>query len=119
MGFDDLTNRMGKRNGVSAELIAAPAALARKHERIEHLLVLFAGIAIVLVVSALTLGLAESIGRMPAVSGGLVFAGYAKPAQSIFLLTDPGKRHDASPRSTRRSIASCIEIAAERVERAP
>jgi hypothetical protein len=75
MAFDDLTKRIGKRNGVSAELIADPAALARKHERIEHLLMLFGGIAIVVVVSALTIGIGSTRWRVPAASGALVFAG--------------------------------------------
>ena len=75
MGFDDLAQRMGKRHGVSPELLADPAALARKSERNEYLAVFFGGIVLVGLVVALTIGLDATGWSMPAESGALVFAG--------------------------------------------
>jgi hypothetical protein len=75
MGFDDLTQRMGKRHGVSPELLADPAAFARKSERNEYLTMFFCGIVTVGLVVALTIWLAATGWWMPAASGAGIFAG--------------------------------------------
>jgi hypothetical protein len=75
MGFDDLTQRMGKRHGVSPALLADPAAFTRKSERNGHLAMFFGGIALVVLVVALTIGLAAGGWSMPEASGVGVFAG--------------------------------------------
>ena len=75
MGFDDLTQRMGKRHGVSPALLADPAALARQSERNHHRALLCFGIALVVVVAALTVGLAMTGWTMAEASGMLIFCG--------------------------------------------
>lgn len=75
MGFDDLAQRMGKRHGVSPELLADPAALARKSERNQYRTLFFGGIVLVGLVVALTIGLAATGWAMPTATGALVFAG--------------------------------------------
>ena len=75
MGFDDLTQRMGKRHGVSPKLLADPTALARKSERNDHWMMVFAGIVLAGTVVALANGLTAAGWSLPAESGALVFAG--------------------------------------------
>jgi hypothetical protein len=75
MGFAELTQRMGKRHGVSPALLADPAALTRRSERNEYRALFFGGIALVGVVVALTIGLAMTGWTMAEASGMLVFAG--------------------------------------------
>lgn len=77
MGFDDLTQRMGKRHGVSPELLADPTSLARKSERNEYWAMFFCGIALVVLIVALMIGLTASGWSLPAESGALVLAGVA------------------------------------------
>ena len=74
MGFDDLAQRMGKRHGVSPELLADPAALARKSERNQYRAMFFGGIVVVGLVVADGIWLAATGWWMPA-SGLLIFAG--------------------------------------------
>jgi hypothetical protein len=75
MSFDELASRMGKRHRVSPELIADPAAFARRSERIRSLGMLLFGIWLTVVVSALTIWLAEDGWTWPTVSGPLIFIG--------------------------------------------
>lgn len=75
MSFDNLASRMGKRHGVSPDLIANPAALARRSERNHHLFMFLFGISITVIVVVLTIWLAETGWSWPAVSGALVFTG--------------------------------------------
>jgi hypothetical protein len=75
MGFDDLMQRMGKRHGVSPALLADPAALARQSERNHYRGLFCFGIALVVVVVALTVGLAMTGWAMAEASGMLIFGG--------------------------------------------
>lgn len=75
MSFDDLAQRMGKRHGVSPELLADPAALARKGERNQYRMLLFGGIGLVGIVVALAIWLATTGWSMPAATGILIFGG--------------------------------------------
>lgn len=90
MGFDDLTRRMGQRHGVSPELLAAPAALARNASWAKFL----SGIALVVIVVALMIGLAASDWSIPTEAAALVFAGG--------FLTVRGARGLLKPRRTKR-----------------
>jgi hypothetical protein len=75
MGFDDLTKRMGQRHGISLALLAAPAALARRAARNASWAQFFCGIALVVIVVALMIGLAASDWSIPTEGVALVFAG--------------------------------------------
>jgi hypothetical protein len=75
MSFDDLASRMGKRHGVSPDLIADPAAFARRSDRIRSLGLLLFGILLTVVMSALTIWLAEAGWIWPTVSGPVIFIG--------------------------------------------
>lgn len=75
MGLDDLARRIGKRHGVSPELLADPAAFARQTERNQYRTLLFGGIVVVGLVVAVAIWLAATGWSMPAATGALVFAG--------------------------------------------